>query len=481
MMQIEAIARYAKDLSVLYAEDEPHTQEAMRSILSNFFKHVYVASNGEEGLELFKNHQPDLVLSDINMPKVNGLEMVQAIRSVDQEIPVMIITAYSDTQYLMDSIFLGIDRYVNKPLNDQEFFKNLLVLLKNIHQKREAEAYQKAQMRDKLNAAALEALKSTSDIYPSPTFVFDAHQKLVFLNSAATAILSQEELTGLLEGDCVDKFVLRKKGFMASIHEEVTEGRKDQKIILKTNGVARIFLRNKALLHSAEEPLFLFSLTDITRVEYEKQKSQNLSAYLHEMLRQTRKTKEPQAVVVQDALQNSPKKTPAPSLEPQSYEQMRLSAMHVIHKESAKEYIESLSTEVMEELQEMEELEKEMRDTFIELEEHFNLASLHGAARYFERYGRVIAQLMDFQDVAYSLQNLSEFLQGLMDVEFNQKKMLILLQSVGEDLANWRETIFVNQASNDIHYLDASLLSSCLQIKMDFGESDTESDDLELF
>ncbi|MBE0495003.1 MAG: response regulator [Campylobacterales bacterium] len=472
MTQIEAIKHYAKDLSVLYAEDDMQTQKAMKSILAAFFKHVYVANDGQEGAELFKNHHPDMVLSDITMPHVNGLEMVRVIRGIDQEIPVMIITAYSDTSYLLDSIFLGIDRYVTKPLNEEEFFKNLLVLLKGIHQKREALAYQKARTQAQINEAALGALKETADIYPSPTFVFDEAKKLMFLNNSASKMFSQEELSSLLEDACVDGFVVKKQGFMESIHEASPAGHKDQKIILKTNGATRIFLLNKAQLRPSEHPLTLFSLTDITRVEYEKQKSQNLSAYLHDVLRQARKEPLAQPTV---APQTSLPKAPP------SYEHMRLSAMHAVHKESAQEYIASLSSEVMDELQEMEELEKEMGETFMELEEHFNLSSLHSVARHFQRYGKMIGYLMDFADVAYSLHNLSEFLLGLMSAEFNQQKMLILLQAVSEDLANWRQTIFVNQATNDIHYLDASLLSSCLQIKMDFGEGEAEGEELELF
>ena len=157
--------------------------------------------------------------------------------------------------------------------------------------------------------------------------------------------------------------------------------------------------------------------------------------------------------------------------------------MHPSRKESAKEYIESLDSVVMDELDEMEELEKEMSEAFIELEEHFNLSTLHSIGRIYGQYARMIGMMMDFEDVSYSLKNLSDFLLELQSVEFNQRKMAILLQAISEDLVNWRETIFVKQESNDIHYLDASLLSSCLQIKMDFseGEGEDESDDLELF
>lgn len=106
MTNFQEIRELAKELRVLYAEDDAQTQRVMKGLLEDFFGHVYVANNGQEGIDLFKQHRPDLVLSDINMPKVSGIEMVRAIRSVDGEIPVMLITAYSDTHYLMDSIFL---------------------------------------------------------------------------------------------------------------------------------------------------------------------------------------------------------------------------------------------------------------------------------------------------------------------------------------------------------------------------------------
>lgn len=473
MTNFQEIRELAKELRVLYAEDDAQTQRVMKGLLEDFFGHVYVANNGQEGIDLFKQHRPDLVLSDINMPKVSGIEMVRAIRSVDGEIPVMLITAYSDTHYLMDSIFLGVDRYVTKPLNEEEFFKHLVALLKGIHRKKEALAYQQERIKRQINEAALGALKETADIYPSPTFVFGAEQKLLFLNSAASKIFSQEELSLLLEGQSIDTFVQKREGCLGSIH--AAQNREYEKIALKTKGHGRIFLLNTSTFALGESALWIVSLTDITRVEYEKQKSQNLSAYLHDLLRQTRK--------VLPLAPSEQRATKAPEAQaPKSYEQMRLSAMHAVHKESAREYVEGLNAQVMEELQEMEELENEMQETFVELEEYFNLSSLQSIGRHFEWYGRTIGLLVDFEDVAYSLKTLAEFLLGLNNVEFNQKKMLILLRAISEDLENWRRVIFVEQASNDIHYLDASLLSSCLQIKMDFGPQEQgQDDDLEFF
>lgn len=472
MTNLQTIRDLAKELSVLYAEDELQTQKAMRSILEELFGRVHVASNGQEGIELFRQHRPDLILSDINMPKVTGIEMVSAIRSVDEEVPVMLITAYSDTQYLMDSIFLGVDRYAIKPLDQKEFFKHLLAFLRTIHRKKEALAYQKERIKNQINEAALGALKETADIYPSPTFVFDGSQKLLFINSAATKLFHPLELEALSQAQGIDAFVVKKEGCLSSLYD--VKGAQYERVALKTGGHGRIFLVNTSTLKLGQESLWVVGLTNITRVEYEKQKSQNLSAYLHDLLRQTRK---------QIPSLASPKQVEISSTRtPKTYEQMRLHAMHGTHKESAKEYVDSLSLEIVEELQEMEELEKEIEETFLEMEEHFTLPSLHALAHHFGRYGKAISLLVEFEDVAYSLQNLSEFLLDFNDTSFNQKKMIVLLKAIGEDLENWRQVIFVDQASNDIHYLDASLLSSCLQIKMDFGPQEEEQgDDLEFF
>lgn len=503
MNQIKPIIALAKECKIIYVEDDPQTQKAMGDILNNFFEKVYIGNNGEEGLELFKKHQVDLIISDINMPKMNGIEMVTAIRSVDAEIPIMIISAYNDKEYLLDSIFLGIDRYVTKPLKDEEFFKNLHVMLKNIHQKREAKEYQKEKIRNQVNEASLQILKETTDIYPSPTFVFKPNGDLEFMNSAASNMFFEDELSLLVDGRSLNQFLIPRKGFLQDIQEVHNPKNNGSKLILKTAGSVRVFLVTCKAINSQENSLEAVSLTDITRVEYEKQKSQNLSAYLHDLLRSmrhnmveqiskenTRKLERqldeavPETVVIEGNKEAVDEKAENNKTnQEQNYDYIRLSAMHPTHKESAADYVASLSSEVVDELDEMEELEGEMKEVLVELEEHFNLSSMHSLAGIYERYGRMIAQLMDFEDVSYSILNLSEFLLGLTTTEFNQKKMLILLQSVSEDLMQWRQMIFVSQEANDIHYLDASLLSSCLQIKMDFGEGvdEAEENELELF
>lgn len=119
-----------KDLKILYVEDDPMTVEEISFFLKKYVKELIVANNGEEGLELFKKYKPDMIISDIQMPVMNGLEMCEKIFKINPSIPVALTTAYSDSSYLMKAIELGIDKYIIKPINMLEI---LAVIQKSLN------------------------------------------------------------------------------------------------------------------------------------------------------------------------------------------------------------------------------------------------------------------------------------------------------------------------------------------------------------
>ncbi|MCT7610409.1 EAL domain-containing protein [Aliarcobacter butzleri] len=108
-----------KNMSILYVEDEKDLREVTHEILKSFTKNQYIAENGQEGLELFKKHEKniDLIVTDINMPILNGLEMAKEIKNINPNIPIIITTAFSNKEYLLESIDIGIDKYVLKPID----------------------------------------------------------------------------------------------------------------------------------------------------------------------------------------------------------------------------------------------------------------------------------------------------------------------------------------------------------------------------
>ncbi len=104
-----------KDLTILIVEDEKDARETLRSMVELDFKYVYEAQNGCEGLELYQKYKPDIILTDIQMPCMNGIEMLNEIRRNPADVLVIFISAYSDVETLLQAIDLKIDAYIVKP------------------------------------------------------------------------------------------------------------------------------------------------------------------------------------------------------------------------------------------------------------------------------------------------------------------------------------------------------------------------------
>lgn len=102
--------------TILYAEDEDQTRENIGEILSLFCKNVYLAKDGKEALQMFKNNTIDIVILDIEMPYFNGLEVCEQIREFDHKIPLVIATAYTDTAYFLKAVELNLTAYILKPV-----------------------------------------------------------------------------------------------------------------------------------------------------------------------------------------------------------------------------------------------------------------------------------------------------------------------------------------------------------------------------
>ena len=112
-------------LSVLYVEDDDALRAQMLEMLGMMFRQVYAGENGKQGLEVFIEYNPDLVVTDIRMPVMDGLEMAQQIKRRSPDTPIVITTAFSETDYMINAIEIGIDRYVRKPIDNDLFFNAL--------------------------------------------------------------------------------------------------------------------------------------------------------------------------------------------------------------------------------------------------------------------------------------------------------------------------------------------------------------------
>lgn len=108
-----------KTITVLYVEDEESLREVVSNIADVLFKKLIIAVDGQEGLDIFTENKDeiDLIITDINMPKMNGIDMCQNIRDIDTKIPIIITTAHNDKDFLHKAISIGISGFVTKPMD----------------------------------------------------------------------------------------------------------------------------------------------------------------------------------------------------------------------------------------------------------------------------------------------------------------------------------------------------------------------------
>ena len=110
---------------VLYAEDEDGVRKNVSEMLKLLFKEVYVASDGEEAYVLFKEYLPDIVITDIKMPKLSGIELAKKIRKKDEKTQILVISAHTEVDYMLEAVELSLIRYIVKPITETKLFEAL--------------------------------------------------------------------------------------------------------------------------------------------------------------------------------------------------------------------------------------------------------------------------------------------------------------------------------------------------------------------
>jgi len=118
--------------SILYAEDNKEVQEEVLEYLNKYFMEVYVANDGREALELYAKESVDALLLDIDMPFVDGLTVAKEVRSTNKKIPMVMLTAFTDTDKLLFATELHLCKYVVKPIVPLEFKATIKKLLEDI-------------------------------------------------------------------------------------------------------------------------------------------------------------------------------------------------------------------------------------------------------------------------------------------------------------------------------------------------------------
>jgi len=146
-----------KNFTILYVEDSRVLREYIKNTLQNYAKEVYVASDGKEGLEQFAKVKPDIVITDINMPNIDGLQMSKMIKHSYKETPIILLTEFEKADYLKRAILLGINSFVSKPVEE----KKLLTILETIA----------SELQNRIDAKKLKELQENQEKINLMTFL----------------------------------------------------------------------------------------------------------------------------------------------------------------------------------------------------------------------------------------------------------------------------------------------------------------------
>lgn len=122
-------------ISILIVEDELKLLEAYTKYISLFCEFIYTASDGEEALKLYYEHQPNIILTDINMLNFNGMQFIQKIREVDNTTKIIILSAHTETENLLKAVQLNLVSYLVKPVKMSELKLNILQAIEEVSQK----------------------------------------------------------------------------------------------------------------------------------------------------------------------------------------------------------------------------------------------------------------------------------------------------------------------------------------------------------
>jgi diguanylate cyclase (GGDEF)-like protein len=207
MIFTKDLLKFSSSLDILYVEDDEILKEATLCILNNLFGNVDSASNGKEGLEKYKSGSYDIVITDIQMPIMDGIEMVEAIREISYTQTVIVTSAHNESNLLTELIDLNVDGFSLKPINTDKLIATLYKASKSIQQQKEIDTY-KATL-EKMIADKTDTLERIIE-----NLEYELKEKNIELDSVNSILKEQiyiDQLTGIYNSKKLDSEIKRQK------------------------------------------------------------------------------------------------------------------------------------------------------------------------------------------------------------------------------------------------------------------------------
>ncbi|MDP3290517.1 MAG: response regulator [Sulfuricurvum sp.] len=185
---IQLLSEYAKGMSVLYVEDESLIRINTSMLLESIFSDVTTAENGRKGLELFEKKKFDIVITDILMPEISGIVMIQKMKEINRTQPFIVTSACEESSYLLELINLGVAQFLLKPIQSEQIVQILYEVVKNIYNERKVDEFTTQLKQDLLHQTTLlEQYKEIVDL-SSIVIKTDVNGNIIYVNELFSKI-----------------------------------------------------------------------------------------------------------------------------------------------------------------------------------------------------------------------------------------------------------------------------------------------------
>lgn len=340
----------------------------------------------------------------------------------------------------------------------------------------ENEKLRELEVREKINKATEDAMCIVIDEMDLPVAVSE-NGKLTYVNKSMSKLLAFSGIGPFgIEIGLLDKMIVQRPEHIVSISEIQVNG-EAKKIALKDRDEVKYFLAKKNTLvdmpHNSQIELFvMYDITEITKqkltIGYQKNKLKSYSEVLEEIL--LAKVIKKASSNKQD--QNIPHDKAAIQIESLiNEEDLEILRKSRSTKVSAAEFFAELDEYTIAEMDIIGQLESELVANVDRFASAVNKKNLSDVSMSFGEYGNYIKSYLGFEDLSYALLSLASFLDKMDEetIQQNHKKLFTYVESICTDLRSWSENILIKKEALDIHYLDSSLLSSCLQLQLQIG------------
>lgn len=219
---LEDIKPFTKSLNILYVEDEPDIRDYLAPILAQLFHNVIVAVDGIDGLDKYEDShmEIDMILTDISMPKLDGLEMSKKIKSRKKDQHIIVLSAHNDTDYLIKAIEVGVEYFIQKPIQYANMFEIFKKTAKRILDEKELNKHRIDKMLEDAKKATTLIINTIVNSNPFASVIIDENSKVISYNLEFFHILNgidEDLLLSLRNKEIkIDDIFAKEEGYLYS-------------------------------------------------------------------------------------------------------------------------------------------------------------------------------------------------------------------------------------------------------------------------